>query len=396
MTQPVSITRDFTKLLHSRLLYSSDFIQAIIGPRQVGKTTGVKQVLDMWKGPSLYASADLPFPPDTRWLIEQWRKAKSLGPNTLLAIDEVQKIPRWGDTIKMLFDEVRPQRQMKIVLLGSASLSIQSELSEGLAGRYEILPVWHWTADECKNAFGWNVEQYLKYGGYPSPAILTDDPERWQTFIRDSILEPVISRDILQLRHIAKPSLFRQTLQLTLEYPSQEMSYQKILGQLQDKGNATTVKNYLEILEGAFIIKALHKYSTRRLSTKTSSPKILVLAPALSHAYISPERLSSDPSWRGRIFESAVGATLSRCFRDIYYWRDGRYEVDFVIEKDDLVIGIEVKSSSIKKTRGLEVFKKAFPTSIPLQLDEELSTKLIESPEPRKFIMELLKPVGTE
>ena len=363
------IKREFTSLLERRLLESSSFIQVVVGPRQVGKTMGLKQIVASWNGPTLMVSADSISPPTADWINLHWVRARTLGDNTLFVIDEIQKIPQWSEAIKRLYDEDRNTRKLQVVLLGSASLSLQKGLNESLAGRFELINATHWTYLECQEAFNWGIDEYLQFGGYPAAAELIRDPIRWQSYIRESIVEPVISRDIQSLVTVHKPALFRQSFELAMGYPAQEISLQKLLGQLQESGNATTIKHYLELFEGAFLLRCLQKYSTKALRMKASSPKILPMTSALVHAFVNPAKAIKDPEWRGRIFESSIGAQLSRTRGQLYYWRSGVFEVDFVVELEGKIYAIEVKSGRKKSKRGLAAFVKQCPDSIPIILD---------------------------
>ncbi|MEE8397993.1 MAG: ATP-binding protein [Desulfobacterales bacterium] len=371
------ITRHFTQMLKDRLTEDLNFIQVVTGPRQVGKTTGLQHIVAQWSGPSLFVTADEMIAPSGDWLRLQWHRAEQLGRDTLFVVDEVQKIPEWSDIVKFLFDKGRKSKEMKVVLLGSASLSLQKGLSESLAGRYELVPAHHWCLAECRQAFGWGLEEFLKYGGYPASAELTADVERWQSFIRNSIIEPVLIKDILGIASVNKPALFRQTFELSMAYPAQEISYQKLLGQLQESGNVTTIKHYLELLEGAFLLKSLHKYSGSEVRKRGSSPKILPLNTALVHAFKNPDSAMEDPEWRGRIFESAIGAALSNAVGNLYYWREGNFEVDFVLCVENRRFAIEVKSGRRRHSKGMAKFLSRFPETIPLFIDYERGEELL-------------------
>ncbi len=373
----VEIKRNFTGILKERLREDLNFIQVVLGPRQVGKTTGLQQIVKSWQGPSLMISADELITPTTGWLQLNWERAKNLGTGALFVIDEIQKIPDWSTVVKYLFDQDRAAKKLKIVLLGSASLSLQRGLAESLAGRYEIIPAHHWNLDECSRAFGWDVDDFLKFGGYPAAAQLISDVERWQNYIRNSIIEPVLIRDILGLTSVNKPALFRQTFELAMSYPAQEISYQKLLGQLQESGNVTTIKHYLELFEGAFLLKTLQKYSGSEVRKRGSSPKIIPLNTALCHGFRSPLAIDDDPDWRGRIFEAAVGAALCRTKGKLFYWRQGKFEVDFVLELEGKIYAIEVKSGRKRSYRGLEKFLMQYPGSIPLLIDLEAGKELL-------------------
>ncbi len=374
----IEIKRNFTKILEERLHEKLNFIQVVLGPRQVGKTTGLQQIIQSWDGPKLMVSADELITPSADWLQLQWKKAQNLGTDALFVIDEVQKIPGWSTVIKYLFDQGRAARKLKVVLLGSASLALQKGLGDSLAGRYEIIPANHWNLDECRQSLGWDLNKFLKFGGYPAAAELSNDLDRWQSYLRNAIIEPVLIRDILGLTTVNKPALFRQTFELAMSYPAQEISLQKLLGQLQESGNVTTIKHYLELFEGAFLLKTLQKYTGSAVKRRGSSPKIIPMNMALCHAFKNPLSIDSDPDWRGRIFEAAVGAALSRTKGKLFYWREGKFEVDFVLEIEGKLYAIEVKSGRKRTLRGLEKFTQRYSASIPILIDWEKGRQLLE------------------
>jgi len=373
------IKRNFTRLLEERLQEKLNFIQVVLGPRQVGKTTGLQQIVQSWQGPAHMVSADELVTPSGEWLKLHWKEARSSGPDCLFVVDEVQKISEWSTVIKHLYDQDRASRELKVVLLGSASLALQKGLGESLVGRYEVIPANHWGLDECKQAFNWNLEDFLKFGGYPAAAELSQDIARWQSYVRNSIIEPVLIRDILGLTTVNKPALFRQTFELAMSYPAQEISLQKLLGQLQESGNVTTIKHYLELFEGAFLLKTLQKYTGSEIKKRGSSPKIIPLNTALCHAFRSPQIVDSDTDWRGRIFEAAVGAALTRTKGKLYYWREGRYEVDFVLELEGKLYALEVKSGRQRRSRGLEKFIQRYSGSIPIIIDSNKGERILEA-----------------
>jgi uncharacterized protein len=373
------IIRDFTRILQKRLGAELNFIQVVLGPRQVGKTTGVQQVVSKWGGPSLMVTADEIAAPGPDWITVQWQRARNLGENALFIIDEVQKIPGWSSRVKYLFDQDRKQGGLKIVLLGSASLTLQQGLAESLAGRYEVIPAHHWNLSECERAIGWKLNDFLMFGGYPAAAELVGEIERWQSFLRNAIVEPVLIKDILGMTTVGKPALFRQTFELSMAYPAQEVSYQKLLGQLQESGNVTTIKHYLELLEGAFLLKTLQKYSGSTMRKKGSSPKILPLNTALIHAFRNPSAVESDADWRSRVFEAAVGAALARTEGDLYYWRDGKFEMDFILQLEGKLFAVEVQSGRRRVSRGMEKFLSEYPESIPLFITYENGENLLRA-----------------
>lgn len=357
-----------------RLKEKRRFIQVIIGPRQVGKTTAIHQVIKEIGIPFHYAAADLPAPPDTGWIARQWELARMKTGNsgmTVLVLDEVQKIAHWPNEVKRLWDEdERLGRPIHVVLLGSSSLLIQKGLDESLAGRFELIRFSHWSWEEMRDCFGWSLEQHIFFGGYPASAALINDEERWGQYIRDSLIETALSKDILLLNRVEKPVLLRQLFVLACEYGGQILSYQKILGQLNDVGNTVTIAHYQRLLEGAFLIRGLSKWSGRALKSRSSSPKWLPLNTALSAALSGKtfKEYRNDPAIWGRLVEVAAGSRLVNKGVlegiEVYYWREGNKEVDFVLRKGSALTAIEIKSGQARTAAdGLAAFKKLYPRS---------------------------------
>lgn len=356
------------------------FIQVLSGPRQTGKTTLAYQAAESCEIPYHYASADSPGIPDLVWIKSAWESARALQHNdaqkrVLLILDEIQKIEQWSSAVKAEWDsDTRLKKNIHVVILGSAPLLIQKGLTESLAGRFEIIPVRSWSYTEMKTAFQWNVNQYIYYGGYPGSASLIPESDRWISYIRDSLIETTLSRDILLLSTIHKPALLRRLFQLGCEYSSQILSYQKMLGQLQDVGNTTTLAHYLQLLSGAGMLTGIEKYYGKKIMRRSSSPKLLTLNTALISANnaIPFEVAMTRQEYWGRLVESTVGAHLinhpSLIAQQVYYWREGNNEVDFVVENNDMLFAIEVKSGIKKSGSGLSAFLKKFPKAHILQI----------------------------
>lgn len=361
------------KTLLVRLKERRHFVQVVTGPRQVGKTTLVEQVLSQLSCPTLYASADEPALKDSLWLVTQWERARLMTRESprgwaVLALDEIQKIPSWSDTVKRLWDEdSRSKLDLRVVILGSSPLLMQRGLSESLAGRFETICLTHWSFTEMKIAFGFSLDQYLYFGGYPGAAPLISDTVRWRRYILDSLIETTISRDVLLLTRVDKPALLRRLFELGCRYSGQVLSYTKMLGQLHDAGNTTTLAHYLELLSGAGLLTGIPKISMAPVRTRASSPKLQVLDTALMSAQldISPGELKSDRQVYGRLLESAVGAHLANGAQQhdlsLFYWRERNSEVDFVLKKGKQMLGIEVKSALPRQTpAGMSEFVKHF------------------------------------
>ena len=357
-------------VLASRLAEPRRFIQAVAGPRQVGKTTLVQQVIEKAKTPVQFASADEPTLRGPEWIAQQWEAARLMADarGAVLVLDEVQKISGWSETVKRLWDEdTRKRRPIKVVLLGSAPLLIQRGLSESLAGRFEVLYLPHWSAQEMRQAFGWPVEQSIFYGGYPGAAALAADHGRWVRYVRDALIETTLARDVLLLSRVDKPALLRRLFDLGCQYSGQILSYTKMIGQLQDAGNTTTLAHYLDLLGGAGMLVGLHKFAGAAVRSRASSPKLQVLDTALLSAlsgYTFNEARADREYW-GRLVESAVGAHLANAAAagecELFYWRERNREVDFVVRAGRRLIAIEVKSGRVTDTLpGMEAFAAAF------------------------------------
>ncbi len=364
------LKRDLVGVLARRLKSPPHGVQIVVGPRQVGKTTAVEQVLKAWRGPSVYASADLPAPPDAFWIQSQWQSARQLSKSrnktVVLALDEVQKVPRWAEVVKACFDQDRRERtDVRAIILGSASLHVQKHARESLAGRFELHYCPHWSWPECRRAFRWSLDHWIFYGGYPGAAPLAREPERWRRYISSSLVEAVISRDVLQLSPVTKPALLRQLYRLATHHPAQMLSYNKMLGQLQDAGNTVTLAHYLELLSSAYLVSGLNLWSGGVARQRAASPKLVTWNNALLTSWpgLAYQTVRNSADHWGRLVENAVGGYLVNQLpgEPVYYWRDGDQEVDYVLERAGRVLALEVKSGRPGRLSGLMAFQKRFP-----------------------------------
>ena len=362
--------RPYLQTLAKRINEPRRFIQVIMGPRQVGKTTLVTQLTKKITIPHLFVSADAVPASDKSWLSAQWDAARiqmqqKESHEFLLIIDEIQKIDNWSETVKLLWDtDTRTNTHLKIILLGSSRLLLQQGLTESLAGRFETSYMGHWSFTEMHQAFGWTPAEYVWYGGYPGSASLISDEERWKQYVLGSLIETSISKDILMLTRVDKPALMKRLFEIGCNYSGQILSYTKIMGQLLNAGNTTTLAHYLKLLNTAGLLNGLEKFDSKLIRKRSSSPKFQVHNTAL----ISAQRVETfqeiqprSDAW-GRMVESAVGAYLVNSSYasgfEVYYWREGNYEVDFVLEYRGKVIGIEIKSGHAQTTSGMQVFQK--------------------------------------
>jgi predicted AAA+ superfamily ATPase len=349
-----SFSRPVLAKLIQRMAEPRRFLQVLAGPRQSGKTTLARQLMKAFGDQASYSTADTLAPENTIWIEQQWGAARfrcRQAGRWLLVLDEIQKIAGWSGVIKRMWDEDSAQNlDLRVVLLGSSPLLVQRGLAESLAGRFEMLRIGHWSFSEMHAAFGWRIEPYLYFGGYPGAASLIEDEDRWRRYLLDSLIETAVSRDILLMTRVDKPALLRQLFRLGCEYSGQILSYQKVLGQLQDAGNTTTLAHYVDLLTGAGMLCGLSKFSGEVVRQRGSSPKFQVLNNGLMTAQAAGSFLQAqqDPERWGRIAESAVGAHLANGalvgeYR-LFYWRDASKEVDYVLQKGDRILAIEVKS----------------------------------------------------
>jgi len=380
----------------SRLAESRRFIQVLSGPRQAGKTTLAQQAMAGIKISSHYATADEPALKDRAWIEQQWEvarlKTKSGGrkKKALLVLDEIQKITGWSETVKRLWDEDTANKlPLQVLVLGSSALLVQRGLAESLAGRFEVIPVTHWSFAEMQKAFGRNVDEYIFFGGYPGAAQRIQEEERWSNYIRDALIETTLSRDILLMTRVDKPALLRRLFQLGCNYSGQVLSYQKMLGQLQDAGNTTTLAHYLDLLQSAGILTGLSKYAGQCVRQRASSPKLLVLNTALMSASgsVKMKEAKQEPNQWGRWVESAVGSSLANGIIgkniELFYWSSRNREVDFVLSRKNELIAIEVRSGRNRGNfPGVDAFSKEFKVKRKLlvgpqgiALDEFLLTR---------------------
>ena len=367
------IIRSQSNDLIMRLQEPRRTIQVVAGPRQVGKTTLVKQVLQQLTIPSRFFNADGVEPDDKDWIAARWEEVRALMhfnqyQEMVLVIDEVHKINNWSEQVKREWDaDTFNDVNIKVVLLGSSRLLLKKGLTESLAGRFEILSMTHWSFQEMQEAFGWDINQYVYFGGYPGSAPYVNNEARWRKYMRESIIAPAIEKDVLQTTYIYKPALMHQLFHLGCAYSGELLSYNKMLGLLQDAGNATTLVNYMEVLGESKLLTGLPKYVKDASRKYRTIPKLQVYNNALLTALtegVSYEKVFTDPQLWGRWVESAVGCYLldkaDELDCDLFYWREDNEEVDFVLRRADKLLAIEVKSGKRQSNSGLSTFRQMY------------------------------------
>ncbi|WP_457978524.1 ATP-binding protein [Ectopseudomonas composti] len=388
----MSFERPHADRLRERLNEFPTFLIVVVGPRQVGKSTMVRSVLKTY--PHRFVATDKPYETSTlqsfgmsgtsryavpgaaptgEWIVEHWLRARAEaqslpeGQTYILAMDEIQKIPRWSEIVKGLWDEDRAASlNLHVILLGSSPWLMQQGLSESLAGRFETMTMSHWSYPEMQEAFDLSLDEYLYFGGYPGSAPLIRDEPRWRSYIRGTLIQPNIERDILQMTRVDKPALLKNLFELGCNYSGQIISYTKLMGQLQDAGNTVTLAHYLNLLGQAGLLQGLSKYAGEQHRQRSSSPKLNALNTSLISVlsgYTFAEARADRSHW-GRLVESAVGAHLFNNLTDncqVQYWRESPDEVDFVLHNGNQLLAIEVKSGkSFAKPKGLERFSSHY------------------------------------
>ena len=324
-------------------------IQVVVGPRQTGKSTMIAQALRGLDVLAHSVSADDILAPTEEWLRDERQQARNLQRMShspvILVLDEVQKVKGWPNIVKGLWDaDRRDFLPLKVFLSGSSSLLLRKGLEDSPKGRFELIRSPHWSYRECAEAFGFTLDDFLFFGGFPGAAQFSGDERRWMSYVRDSIIEPTISKDVLEDEEVRKPALLRSLFELGARFSAQELSYSKMLGQLNDAGNTTTLAHYLDLLSKARVLCGLPKFH--------------------------PKELLSDSELRGHLVESAVGAHLLALAPQhgftVSWWREGTSEVDFVVSDANAIVAIEVKSGRMKPLGGMAAFLKEYPKALRL------------------------------
>ena len=362
------------QIIVDRLLEPRKFMQVVMGPRQIGKTTVVKQAIQSFSNeiPHLIFSADNVPATQNSWISDCWSTARTQmklegAKELIMVIDEIQKLKDWSEVVKKEWDDdTFHDINLKVILLGSSRVLLQKGLADSLAGRFETIKMTHWTYAEMHEAFGLSLDEYIYYGGYPGAMSLIKEPDRWNNYVKDSIIDATINKDILFDMAISKPALLRQTFELGAFYSGQIVSLTKMVGSLQDAGNTTTLSGYLNILKDSGLLAGIQKFSIDKARQRASIPKFQVFNSALRNVYSDyslGEAIQNPKVW-GHFFESAIGAHLvSGALTgnyEVFYWRDGDWEVDYILKKNNKIAAIEVKSNTDTTNKGLAEFRERY------------------------------------
>lgn len=352
-------------------------VQVLTGPRQVGKTTMLLDIAERWGEFGVYLAGDAPEAALPGWWEAQWRRVVDLARRgrALLLVDEVQYLPQWSRLIKSAIDEAyRLDLPLHVVISGSAALAVNTGARETMAGRFERLVLRQWTPRDMARAFGLEqdeaVERYVRFGSFPGSTGIIDDLPRWRSYVRDSIMDPAIGRDLMALQPVRKPALLRQVYAVATGHPAEVISLQKIAGSLSESGTSETIAHYLQLLDEAYLVSALPKHSSKEIRRRASPPKLVALNNALLAAALSshPPTSADNPELWGRWVENAVIASAIAAGQTVHYWREEPNEVDAVCSGSWGNWAIEVKCGSYttKDLAGLLEFCRRYPEFRPL------------------------------
>ena len=355
-------------------------IQLLTGPRQVGKTTLLLQLAGSLKGRAIYATADGPEASLPGFWERIWSSAEEIAHrrgDAVVLLDEVQHLPDWSRRLKGEWDRIhRLKTPLHVIVTGSSALRLGSASRESLAGRFERVTLSHWPAAALRDILhvkaGAAAETQVLTGSYPGAHALRGDSARFRAYVRDAIVEPAIGRDVLALEPVRRPALLRQIFGFCASMPAQIVSLQKLQGRLTDPGALDTIAHYLHLLEDAYLIAPLEKFSVRPLRRRSAPPKIIVLSNALLAGMdpLGPPDRSKDPGRFGAWVENACLAHAWNSGQRVTYWREEPIEVDGVIEGTWGAWAVEVKTGSFEThdLKGVLEFCRRNPRFRPLVL----------------------------
>lgn len=365
-------------------------IQLLTGPRQVGKTTLLLEIAKQFGQGAVYAAGDEPAAASPGFWERCWAQAEARTHRgkVVLLFDEIHRLGDWAARLKGYWDDLRRRRvPVHVVATGSSALRVATGSRESLAGRFERMTLSHWSASSLAATFQISTDQaasdVVNFGSYPGAVELLNDPERWRDYIRDSIIDPAIGRDVLALGAVRRPALLRQVFAVAVGSPAQIVSLQKLQGQLVDKGALETVAHYLELLQEAYMVAALERFSARAHRRRAAPPKLVTLNNALLTAVHpdGPPNVKREPQRFGAWVENACLAFAVSQGQRVSYWREEPLETDAVVEGSWGHWAIEVKAGrfDLQDLKGPLEFCRRYSKFLPLIItspgDEDIARR---------------------
>ena len=336
----------------------------LIGPRQVGKTTLFKSIVEEINMSYVWFNGDEPNVPNIFNNITSGELIHLFGKNKIVVIDEAQQINNIGSIIKLIVDNIK---DIQIIITGSSSFELANKLNEPLTGRkyeYLLYPV----------SFGELVEENglikeiqklntrLIYGSYPE--IVTDlkNAEENLIWLSDSYLY----KDILKLENIKKPSLLIKLLQALAWQVGSEVSYNELAK--TTSSDPKTVEKYIDLLEKSFVIFRLNALSRNLRNEIKKSRKIYFYDNGIRNAVIGNFNPVSNRNDIGQLWENYL---ISERFKfleynkirtNVFFWRTTQQqEIDYIEERAGYFYAYEFKFNPNKKARLSKTFQNAYP-----------------------------------
>lgn len=356
------IARELKYIIEQKLFKAKVII--VTGPRQTGKTTMIRQIAEEHQ-PYLFLDGD---DPTVRELLshpntEQIREI--LGKNTLVFIDEAQRIPGIGLTLKIIADQFS---HVQLLVTGSSSLEITRQMSEPLTGRkweYLLFPVsWNeWEQFSGIVKATQSLESRLIYGMYPE---ILNYPGEEKERIKQ-LVNSYLYMDILSYANIKKPEVLEKLLQALAFQVGSEVSHNELSRLLNIDKN--TVKNYIDLLEKCYVIFRLNAFSSNQRNEIRHNKKIYFYDNGIRNMLIgnfSPLTIRTD---KGALWENFLISErkkfneYNQSYAKSYFWRTvQQQEVDYIEEADGIISAYEIKWNPTDKFRPLVTFSKKYNT----------------------------------
>ncbi|MBL7806512.1 MAG: ATP-binding protein [Saprospiraceae bacterium] len=355
------ITSEFTR----QLTQTQGKLLILMGPRQTGKTTLVRSVAAQFAGKTQYLTGDDPVIRNRLTHIGLDALATLMKGNDLLVLDEAQRIPDIGITLKLMADHFP---ETKVIATGSSSFELANQINEPLTGRktvFYLFPVCWQELSSHVGAFNAenDLEQRLRFGMYPE--VLTNPGNEQE--ILAGLASDNLYRDLLSFAPIRKPELLVQILQALALQVGSEVSYNELAGLI--KVDKQTIAHYIAALEQAYVIFRLGPLSRNLRNEISTTRKIYFYDNGIRNALIgnfAPLALRQD---KGALWENFVisermkyNRYKRRHFVNAYFWRTKQgQEIDYLEDFEGLLDAFEIKWQFSRKPSPPAKFASAYP-----------------------------------